>query len=155
MHTFLSSRLCLAQRSANLTFKVLWNTSWLLLIDLCVSPLLSNHTIPGRFPIMASLAIPETVPEIWVANVSLVLFLLLFTHFTTFRRSLLESSHYSLEPLASSLLCFGNLDLFSRRDSWHVFRRRCDILMMSMNKPFWAPLPGLASPPLLHLKQWK
>lgn len=115
--------LFLAKGSSNLTFKVLTNESWLLLLHwlMCFAPL-SNHTNPKRFLILAFLAIPKTVPEIWVASVSLALFFLLFTHFTRSYRSLLKSSRYSLEPLAFSLLWFGNLDLFSLRDRWRVLQ---------------------------------
>lgn len=82
----------LAKRSSNLTFKVLKKESCPLLIDLRVSPLFSNHTNLELFLIPLFLAIPKTVPEIWVASVSLALFFLLFTHFTTFHKSRLKSS---------------------------------------------------------------
>lgn len=112
-----------AKGSSNSTFKVLPNEGWLLLLYWLMhfAPL-SNHTNPKCFLTLAFLAIPKTVPEIWVASVSLDLFFLLFTHFTTSHRSLLKSSRYSLEPFAFSLLWFGNRDLFSMRDSWRVLQ---------------------------------
>lgn len=56
---FFEVKAFLAKRFSNLTFKVLPNESWLLLIGLRVLPLLSNHTNPERFLILAFLAIPK------------------------------------------------------------------------------------------------
>lgn len=111
-------------------------------------PILSNHTNPERVLILAFLAIPKTVPKIRVASVSLALFFLLFTRFTTFHRRLLKSSRYTLEPLEFPLLWFGNLDLFSLRDSWHASCRKRDILTTLTSSLLGsAPRTGISSLP--------
>lgn len=81
-------------------------------VDLCVSAPLPNHTNPELSLILAVIAILKPIPKVWVASVSLTLFFLLFTHFTTFRRSLLKDFHLRF-------LCFDfeNLDLFFLRVS--------------------------------------